>query len=83
MRHAPSTLSARRRAARLVPLLLLGLVLSSAMPVAAVPPPAAANAAVITTWNDHAVARITAPAGSPTNFVYFAFVHLATLRIWL
>ena len=58
-------------------MLLLCLTLVTAAPVAAKPPAPAANAAVITTWNAHAVARITATGASPTNFLYFAFTHLA------
>ena len=58
-------------------MLLLGLVLVAAMPVAAKQPAPSANAAVIATWNEHAVARITATGASPTAFNYFAFVHLA------
>ena len=78
MRHASSTFThSHRSAVRVGPALLLSLFLVAAVPVTAKQPTAAANAAVITTWNQHAVARITAPGGSPTNFNYFAFVHLA------
>ncbi len=78
MRHAPlRPTHSHRWFAPLGPALLLSIVLVGAMPVAAAPPAPAAKAAVITTWNQHAVARITATGASPTNFVYFAFVHLA------
>ena len=78
MRHAPlSSTHSLRWLARLGPALLLSVLLVGTASVAAAPPAPAANAAVITTWNQHAVARITIPAGSPTNFNYFAFVHLA------
>ena len=78
MRHAPlGPPTHRPSATRLVTALLLGLMLVTAAPVAAAPTAPAAKAAVITTWNQHAVARITATGGSPTNFNYFAFVHLA------
>ncbi len=78
MHHAPlRPTHSHRWFARLGPALLLSIVLVGAMPVAAAPPAPAAKAAVITTWNQHAVARITATGGSPTHFVYFAFVHLA------
>ena len=78
MRHAPlASTHSHRSAARVIMALLLGLMLFTAAPVAAAKPAPASNAAVITDWNQHAVARITAPGASPTNFVYFAFVHLA------
>src|SRR5918994_1177808 len=78
MRHAPlSSTHSHRWFARLGPALLLSVILVGTATVAAAPPAPAANAGVITTWNQHAVARITFPAGSPTNFNYFAFVHLA------
>jgi hypothetical protein len=78
MRHAPPTSAhSHRWFARLGPALLLSIILVGTTPVAAAPQAPARKAAVITTWNQHAVARITAPGGSPTNFSYFAFVHLA------
>lgn len=79
MRYASSNSHPHRTARRAVPALLLSLTLISAAPAAAVPPPGAANAAVISTWNEIAVNRITnnGTAASPTHFNYFAFVHLA------
>ena len=78
MRHAsPPSTPPRRPMRRVVPLVLLSLMVVAATPVAAAKPAPASNAAVITTWNQHAVARITATGPSPTNFNYFAFVHLA------
>ena len=81
MIHASSQLphphSIGRRA---VMALLLSLTLISGVaPTLAVPPPGADNARVITTWNEIAVNRITTngTVTSPTNFNYFAFVHLA------
>jgi hypothetical protein len=56
---------------------LLSLLMLSVAPVGAAPPVPAANAAVITTWNQIAVSTVTAGGASPTNFNYFAFVHLA------
>jgi hypothetical protein len=78
MRHASlASTHHRPSATRVITALLIGLMLVTAAPVAAAPTAPAAKAAVITTWNQHAVARITATGGSPTNFNYFAFVHLA------
>ncbi|MET1232686.1 MAG: hypothetical protein ABWY52_07535, partial [Candidatus Limnocylindrales bacterium] len=53
------------------------LTLISATPAAAAQPVPAAKASVITTWNQIAVSTVTATGPSPTNFNYFAFVHLA------
>ena len=78
MRHALSASTITSRSAwRVAPALLLSLVVVAATPVAAAPPVPAANAAVITTWNQIAVSTVTAGGASPTNFNYFAFVHLA------
>ena len=61
--------------------LLLTLSLGAATPVAAVPSASGKNAAVITTWNQVAVNTlvnsVSPPAAGPTNFIYFAFTHLA------
>jgi hypothetical protein len=75
MRHAPST--EPRRAARRVVMALLMTSVVAASPVAAAPQVPAANAAVVSTWNQIAVSTVTAAGPSPTNFNYFAFVHLA------
>jgi hypothetical protein len=56
---------------------LLTLLMLSVAPVGAARPVPAAKAAVITTWNQIAVSTVTAGGASPTNFNYFAFVHLA------
>jgi hypothetical protein len=78
MRHASSTSTSTGRSAwRLAPAALLSLTLVAAAPVAAKPPAPAANPAVITTWNQIAVSTVTAGGAGPTNFNYFAFVHLA------
>ena len=78
MRYASSVpITTSRSAWRIVPALLLSLAVVAATPVAAAPPVPAANAAVITTWNQIAVQTVTAGGASPTNFNYFAFVHLA------
>jgi len=61
--------------------LLLTVSLGAATPVAAVPSASGKNAAVITTWNQVAVSTlvnsVSPPAAGPTNFIYFAFTHLA------
>ena len=57
--------------------LLVCLTLISATPVSAAHPVPATNASVIATWNGIAVSTVTAAGPSPTNFNYFAFVHLA------
>jgi hypothetical protein len=76
MRPASSTSTPPTQSAwRVAPALLLSLVIVT--PVAAAPPVPAANAAVITTWNHVAVSTVTAGGVGPTNFNYFAFVHLA------
>jgi hypothetical protein len=75
MRHAQSS-TTRSAATRTALMLLLCLTLVTATPVAAKPPAPAANPAVITFWNDVTVATVSAPP-SPTNFLYFAFTHLA------
>ena len=54
----------------------MGLALVTAAPVAAKPPVPDADPAVITFWNEVTVTTVSAPA-SPTNFLYFAFTHLA------
>jgi hypothetical protein len=77
MRQSSASTITSRSAWRVAPALLLSLAIAAATPVAAAPPVPAANAAVITTWNQIAVSTVTAGGASPTNFNYFAFVHLA------
>jgi len=73
-----------RTARRLVPALALSMILSAVGPASGTQPPAAANPAVITTWNQHAIATLTlAPASGgpgkvpPEVFLYLSFVHAA------
>jgi hypothetical protein len=77
LRASSISTSTGRSAWRLAPAALLSFTLIAAAPVAAKPPAPAVNPAVITTWNQVAVSTITAGGASPTNFNYFAFVHLA------
>jgi hypothetical protein len=77
-----STSSAARHSPRGIAVALLLIVsLGAATPVAAVPSASGKNAAVITTWNQIAITTlantVSPPGGSPTHFIYFAFVHLA------
>ena len=75
---SPMSHPLQRRRLRALPAVLLSLSLMAATPVAAAPHPTpAADASVITTWNEIAVATITAAGPSPTAFNYLAFVHLA------
>jgi hypothetical protein len=76
VRHVSTSTFPRRSVWRVAPALLTLLMLSVA-PVGAAPPVPAANPAVITTWNQTAVSTVTAGGAGPTNFNYFAFVHLA------
>jgi hypothetical protein len=85
----PSRPRPRSGALRAAPALLLSLILiagsqlTGAVPRAAADAPPAANAAVITTWNVHALVTLTsaAPVGAaklpPEVFLYLSFVHLA------
>ena len=78
MRYASSKSPHRSRGARRVVPLLLSLTLLAATPVAAAPHPhPAADASVIATWNEMAVTTVNGGVASPTNFNYYAFVHLA------
>ena len=78
MRYASSSDSHRSRVARRVVPLLLSLTLLAATPVAAAPHPHPdADASVIATWNEMAVTTVNGGTASPTNFNYYAFVHLA------
>ena len=78
MPHTASTSTHRDRPVKRITLaLLVCLTLISATPVSAAQPVPAANASVIATWNGIAVSTVTAAGPSPTNFNYFAFVHLA------
>jgi hypothetical protein len=70
-----------RRSRGIVTALMLILCLAAATPVAAAPSGSGKNPAVITTWNQIAVATtanaVTPPASGPTNFIYFALTHIA------
>lgn len=78
---APNSLpspSARRPARRIAQAVLLSLCLMIATPVAAAPHPhPQADASVITTWNEIAITTVNGGVAAPTNFNYYAFVHLA------
>ena len=80
----PAAARPMRSARRFAPALALSIVLSAVAPAAGTQPPAAADPAVITTWNQHALATLTlAPtAGGPGKlppevFLYLAFTHAA------
>jgi hypothetical protein len=76
--HVSRSPSARRRARRIAPAVLLSLSLMIATPVAAAPHPyPQADASVITTWNEITITTVNGGVPSPTNFNYYAFVHIA------
>ncbi len=73
-----------RAARRVAPALALSIILTAVVPASGAQPPAAADPAVITTWNQHAIATLTlAPAAGgpgkvpPEVFLYLSFVHAA------
>ena len=77
MRYASSNDPHRRQIARRIVPLLLSLSLL-ATPVAAAPHPhPRADASVIATWNEMALTTVNGGTASPTNFNYYAFMHLA------
>jgi hypothetical protein len=81
MRTASTSKAARHSPRGIAVALLLIVSLGAATPAAAVPSASGKNAAVITTWNQIALTTlantVSPPGGSPTHFIYFAFVHLA------
>ena len=75
---SPNMPRSRRSARRTAPVVFLALTLIAATPVAAAPHPnPQADASVIATWNEMAVMTVNGGTPSPTNFNYYAFVHLA------